>query len=100
VQDSCLFTGRHKYVKVPGLHDDTGYGVPWPTWERVQVIHDPKDCSSSHKMLPAWMDFRGRWGNPKNKCHPVTRLGLSACQYFDGPTGIPMKKRNFKCPLD
>ncbi|PNF27945.1 hypothetical protein B7P43_G16446, partial [Cryptotermes secundus] len=82
--------GRHKYVKVAGLHDDTGYGELWPTWKHVQVIHDSA-------MLPAWLQFRGRWGNPKSKCHPVARLALSICQYSDGPTGIPMKENHFKC---
>lgn len=46
---------------------------------------------------PAWIQYKGRWGNPKSKCHPLKRIGLHFCEYADGPTGIPLKESHFQC---
>lgn len=46
---------------------------------------------------PNWMKYRGKWGNPKTKCHPLRRIGLHVCEQTDGPTGIPKKTAHFTC---
>ncbi|XP_050526283.1 uncharacterized protein LOC126897006 isoform X1 [Daktulosphaira vitifoliae] len=82
--------GKHKYVRLPRLYDDSGFGLPWRTWMNVEMLN------TSNK-LPLWMHYYGRWGNPHNKCHPLSRMGLQICQFTDGPTGIPMKPYDFQC---
>ncbi|KAI5707036.1 hypothetical protein M8J76_009597 [Diaphorina citri] len=83
--------GKHKYVRLPRLYDVSGYGIPWYTWQRVEIINTALGA------FPAWLLFYGKWGNPRSKCHPLSRVGLHICQLADGPTGIPMKKQNFNC---
>lgn len=46
---------------------------------------------------PNWLKFRGKWGNQKSKCHPLTKMGLNLCEISDGPTGIPKKVPHFQC---
>ncbi|XP_066581581.1 uncharacterized protein [Prorops nasuta] len=84
--------GKHRFVRLPRLYDESGFGAPWPTWRKLEFLSG-KDKES----LPAWMTFRGKWGNPKSNCHPLAHLGFDICEFVDGPTGIPMKKSNFKC---
>ncbi|KAL1461850.1 hypothetical protein WDU94_013717, partial [Cyamophila willieti] len=83
--------GKHKYVRLPRLYDVSGYGIPWYTWQRVEIINTALGA------FPAWLLFYGKWGNPRSKCHPLSRVGLHICQLSDGPTGIPMKKQNYNC---
>jgi len=87
---SIRFTGKHKYVRIPRLYDDSGYGFPWKTWLKVDVLN-------SSKKLPIWMQYYGKWGNQHSKCHPLSKMGLQICQFTDGPTGIPMKPHDFQC---
>lgn len=47
--------------------------------------------------MPSWLSFKGKWGNPKSKCHPFRRIGLNFCEYTDGPIGIPLKEPHFQC---
>ncbi|XP_025410995.1 vacuolar protein sorting-associated protein 62-like [Sipha flava] len=82
--------GKHKYVRIPRLYDDSGYGSPWRTWLKVEVL------KASGKQ-PPWMQYYGKWGNPHSKCHPLSKMGLQICQFTDGPTGIPMKPHDFQC---
>eukprot|EP00102_Acyrthosiphon_pisum_P013400 XP_008182958.2 PREDICTED: LOW QUALITY PROTEIN: vacuolar protein sorting-associated protein 62 [Acyrthosiphon pisum] len=82
--------GKHKYVRIPRLYDDSGYGFPWKTWLKVEVLN-------SSKKLPIWMQYYGKWGNQRSKCHPLSKMGLQICQFTDGPTGIPMKQHDFRC---
>lgn len=84
--------GKHKFVRLPRLYDESGFGAAWPTWKYVEVLSN-KDSSA----LPGWMSFKGKWGNPKSNCHPLVRFGFNICEFVDGPTGIPMKKFNFQC---
>ncbi|XP_055536433.1 uncharacterized protein LOC129725061 [Wyeomyia smithii] len=88
--------GKHKYVRVPRLYDVNGFGTPWTTWKSVEVIHE-NDSKGRTALNPKWLKFNGRWGNPKNRCHPLKRFGLHICELTDGPTGIPRKKPHFKC---
>ncbi|XP_039432743.1 uncharacterized protein LOC120415324 [Culex pipiens pallens] len=88
--------GKHKYVRVPRLYDVNGFGTPWTTWRSVEVIHEG-DSRGRTSLNPKWLKFNGRWGNPKNRCHPLKRFGLHICEMTDGPTGIPRKKPHFKC---
>lgn len=48
-------------------------------------------------LAPSWLSFKGKWGNPKSKCHPLRRIGLNFCEFTDGPTGIPLKEPHFQC---
>lgn len=84
--------GKHKFVRLPRLYDESGFGSPWPTWKKVEIL--PREKQDA---LPPWMSFKGRWGNPKSNCHPLAKLGINFCQFVDGPTGIPLKKFNFHC---
>lgn len=83
--------GRHRFVRLPRLHDDSGFGVPWMTWKNIWIL-------KAHSRTPRnWLRFRGKWGNRKSRCHPVSKLGINICEISDGPTGIPLKKINFRC---
>ncbi|XP_046430685.1 uncharacterized protein LOC124184710 [Neodiprion fabricii] len=84
--------GKHKFVRLPRLYDESGFGSPWPTWRKVEML--PRERRDA---LPSWMNYKGRWGNPKTNCHPLAKLGINFCQFVDGPTGIPLKKFNFHC---
>ncbi|XP_032691003.1 uncharacterized protein LOC116853843 [Odontomachus brunneus] len=84
--------GKHKFVRVPRLYDESGFGTAWPTWKRLELLSE-----EDNKALPGWMTFKGKWGNPRSNCHPLAKLGFNICEFVDGPTGIPMKKFNFRC---
>ena len=86
--------GVHKFTRVPRLYDHNGFGTVWNTWENIEMIYL---ANFSNTTLPYWMHFMGKWGNPKNYCHPLRMFGINICQQFDGPTGIPMKQPNFHC---
>ena len=86
--------GKHRFVRLPRLYDESGFGIPWPTWRRVEMIQHKHNL---HVAAPAWMSFTGKWGNRKSNCHPLAKLGFDICEFVDGPTGIPMKKMNFNC---
>ncbi|KAL0114705.1 hypothetical protein PUN28_011780 [Cardiocondyla obscurior] len=84
--------GKHKFVRVPRLYDESGFGTAWPTWKRLELL-----LEEDNEPLPGWMTFKGKWGNPSSNCHPLAKLGFNICEFVDGPTGIPMKKFNFRC---
>lgn len=83
--------GKHKFVRIPRLYDESGFGIGWPTWRKIEVL-------SAQEEMPGWMSFTGKWGNRQSNCHHIlSKLGLNICEFVDGPTGIPMKKMNFRC---
>ncbi|XP_053977124.1 uncharacterized protein LOC128875516 [Hylaeus volcanicus] len=84
--------GKHKFVRLPRLYDESGFGTAWPTWKKMEML-----LKEDNGILPTWMTFRGKWGNPKSNCHPLAKLGFNICEFVDGPTGIPMKKSSFRC---
>ncbi|XP_025075257.1 vacuolar protein sorting-associated protein 62 isoform X2 [Pogonomyrmex barbatus] len=84
--------GKHKFVRVPRLYDESGFGTAWPTWKRLELL-----LEEDNEPLPGWMTFKGKWGNPSSNCHPLAKLGFNICEFVDGPTGIPMKQFNFRC---
>ncbi|EZA47745.1 Putative vacuolar protein sorting-associated protein [Ooceraea biroi] len=84
--------GKHRFVRVPRLYDEGGFGTAWPTWKRFELLSE-----EDNEALPGWMTFKGKWGNPSSNCHPLAKLGFNICQFVDGPTGIPMKRFNFRC---
>ncbi|KAG5672685.1 hypothetical protein PVAND_002795 [Polypedilum vanderplanki] len=90
--------GKHRFVRVPRLYDINGFGRPWQTWTNVEVIYN--DNKTKRSLNPNWMRYRGKWGNPKNKCHPLKKIGLHVCELTDGPKGIPMKTSHFSCPSE
>ncbi|XP_017956001.1 uncharacterized protein LOC108651076 isoform X2 [Drosophila navojoa] len=91
--------GKHRFVKVARLYDINGFGTPWNTWKAVDISY--KNLRSHGRALaPDWLTYRGKWGNPKSKCHPFRRIGLNFCEFTDGPTGIPLKEPHFQCGAD
>ncbi|XP_043269453.1 uncharacterized protein [Venturia canescens] len=84
--------GKHKFVRLPRLYDESGFGIAWQTWKRIELLPAELDETS-----PGWMSFRGKWGNPRSNCHPLVKLGFNICEFVDGPTGIPTKKGRFQC---
>ncbi|XP_055909261.1 uncharacterized protein LOC129944098 [Eupeodes corollae] len=87
--------GKHRFVKVARLYDVNGFGTPWHTWKAVDVSYE--NLRTARSFVPNWLNFKGKWGNPKSKCHPLRRIGLNFCEYSDGPTGIPLKEPHFQC---
>ncbi|KAH8379921.1 hypothetical protein KR009_008092 [Drosophila setifemur] len=109
--------GKHRFVKVARLYDINGFGTPWNTWKAVDISYENlrsygKDNFLSsyfnynllffkgRSLVPDWLTYRGKWGNPKSKCHPFRRIGLNFCEFTDGPTGIPLKEPHFQCGAD
>uniref|UniRef100_A0A1B0AU93 Vacuolar protein sorting-associated protein 62 n=1 Tax=Glossina palpalis gambiensis TaxID=67801 RepID=A0A1B0AU93_9MUSC len=90
--------GKHRFVKVARLYDINGFGTPWNTWKHVDITYENLK-SYERSLTPSWLFFKGKWGNPKNKCHPLKRIGLNFCEYTDGPVGIPLKESHFQCAL-
>ncbi|XP_067644074.1 probable serine/threonine-protein kinase ndrD isoform X2 [Eurosta solidaginis] len=88
--------GKHRFVKVARLYDINGFGTPWNTWKSVDITYE-NFKSYGRSLVPSWLSFKGKWGNPKSKCHPFRRIGLNFCEYTDGPTGIPLKEPHFQC---
>ncbi|XP_037933593.1 uncharacterized protein LOC119668221 [Teleopsis dalmanni] len=88
--------GKHRFVKVARLYDINGFGTPWKTWKSVDITYENLK-SFGRSLVPTWLSFKGKWGNPKSKCHPFRRIGLNFCEYTDGPTGIPLKEPHFQC---
>ncbi|KAK9295643.1 hypothetical protein QLX08_010072 [Tetragonisca angustula] len=84
--------GKHKFVRLPRLYDESGFGTAWPTWKKMELL-----LQEDNSILPSWMTFRGKWGNPRSNCHPLAKLGFNICEFVDGPTGIPMKQSSFRC---
>lgn len=39
--------GKHRYVRVPRLYDVNGFGIPWQTWNNVEVIYNESRGESS-----------------------------------------------------
>ncbi|XP_022913223.2 uncharacterized protein [Onthophagus taurus] len=77
--------GRQRYYKLPNLYDYTGYGVVWRTWEDIQIYH------LKYSKQPDWMQFIGKWGNPRDGC----LWGL--CELSDAPNGIVDRPVDFEC---
>ncbi|KAI8123196.1 Vacuolar protein sorting-associated protein 62 [Lucilia cuprina] len=88
--------GKHRFVKVARLYDINGFGTPWNTWKHVEITYE-NIKSYGRALSPSWLSFKGKWGNPKSKCHPLRRIGLNFCEFSDGPTGIPLKEPHFQC---
>ncbi|KAH8398891.1 hypothetical protein KR222_010957, partial [Zaprionus bogoriensis] len=91
--------GKHRFVKVARLYDINGFGTPWNTWKAVDISYENLR-SYGRSLVPDWLTYRGKWGNPKSKCHPFRRIGLNFCEFTDGPTGIPLKEPHFQCGAD
>jgi len=77
--------GKHKFIRIPRLYDDVGFGLKWETWNRMEALGDG---------LRSWMGFKGKWGNPRSDCHPLSN---GICRHMDGPTGPPLKGNHFLC---
>ncbi|VEN44793.1 unnamed protein product [Callosobruchus maculatus] len=84
-------SGEFEYVRVPKLTDSNGYGIPWKTWNNIEIYH------LGQGPLPVWMAFKGKWGNPKGNCVLWQKLGL--CEYTEGPSGIIRTNKDFYCYL-
>lgn len=82
--------GKHAYTRVGKLYDETGYGTMWKTWKNVKLIEKTD-------LEYAWMKYKGRWGNVKEGCDPISKYGINMCKYSDGPLGIPLRNDNLFC---
>ncbi|KAL1516430.1 hypothetical protein ABEB36_000348 [Hypothenemus hampei] len=81
--------GEHEFIRVPKILDKTGYGTPWKTWASIKFYH------IGLSELPSWMNFKGKWGNPKTKCVLLKKFGL--CEYTEGPRGLLRENKDFYC---
>lgn len=87
--------GKHRFVRVPRLYDINGFGVPWTTWKNTEIIYT--EDLQGRSLRQHWIQFQGRWGNSKTKCHPLKRIGLHFCEFSDGPKGITNRRPHFQC---
>lgn len=39
--------GKHRFVRVPRLYDVNGFGIPWQTWNNVEIIYNEARGESS-----------------------------------------------------
>ena len=79
--------GAYMYRKLPNgdnLTDIAGKGKAWRSWDNLDMIlfkpgkvYEGKD---------KWMNYTGRWGNPKQGCGIYERVS-GQCQLSDGPGG-------------
>jgi len=82
---------RHTYKNLPNgdtLNDDTSAGMAWDTRTAMKVF--TWQPAGSYTGEWAWMNYTGRWGNPKSGCavsEPIT----GECVLDDGPTGVPTR---------
>ncbi|KAH1022520.1 putative vacuolar protein sorting-associated protein TDA6 [Dendroctonus ponderosae] len=81
--------GDHEFIRVPKITDRTGFGAPWKTWGSIVFYH------IGRSEMPAWMSFKGKWGNPKTKCILLKKFGL--CEYTEGPRGLLRETNDFYC---
>jgi hypothetical protein len=82
---------RHTYKYLPNgdtLNDDTSAGVAWSTWNNIIEIRRAPLGQYSGNL--SWLNFEGRWGNPKSGCE-FSSMVSDECVLNDGPTG-PMLK--------
>lgn len=79
---------RHTYKSLPNgdsLNDDTSTGgALWDTSASVVTFRPQQTYSGSL----AWLNYRGRWGNPKSGCDPLESIS-GECVLNDGPGSIP-----------
>jgi hypothetical protein len=83
--------GRMVYKTLPNdeLIDDTADGgLEWRTYENVVVI--PYHVKGQYPAEFSFMNFSGRWGNPKDGCGIVEKIS-GECILNDGPTGPAYK---------
>jgi hypothetical protein len=85
---------RHTYKTLPNgdtLNDDTSTGgVLWDTSAAV-VTFRPQSTPYTGSL--AWLNYRGRWGNPKSGCETLEDIS-GECVLNDGPGSIPRAESN------
>lgn len=82
---------RHTYKNLPNgdtLNDDTSAGTAWDTRTALKAFTWQPDGSYTGEW--AWLNYTGRWGNPKSGCHIVESIS-GECVLNDGPTGLPTR---------
>uniref|UniRef100_A0A7S4W2V0 LNR domain-containing protein n=1 Tax=Ditylum brightwellii TaxID=49249 RepID=A0A7S4W2V0_9STRA len=84
------FTGSYKYGKAwtTDLVDHMNKGIVWETKNNVKFT--PYHNIGEFEGEWSFMNFAGRWGNPKDSCYDIPWAG-EFCLLEPGPTG-PMKK--------
>ncbi|APR78538.1 Hypothetical protein A7982_03885 [Minicystis rosea] len=76
---------RHTYDQIPTgdtLNDDTGAGTMWDT--QASVIQFSPGVQTG---APVWLNYTGRWGNPKSGCEYVEAIS-GQCVLNSGPEAI------------
>lgn len=82
---------RHTYRDLPNgdtLNDDTGAGTLWDTRQALKVFAWQPVGSYTGEW--AWLNYTGRWGNPKSGCFFSEALS-GECVLNNGPEGPPRK---------
>jgi hypothetical protein len=70
------------------LSDDTSYGIAWDTW-RAPVVF-PSQPLGSYTGSLSWLNYDGRWGNPKDGCglFSIIEALSGECILNDGPGSL------------
>lgn len=82
---------EHIYLELPNgaqLIDSTNEGKSWDSHENLIFI--PEYDIGAYPQEFEWMNFLGRWGNPKEGCEVIESLS-GECQLNAGPTGPALK---------
>ncbi len=86
---------RHTYKTLPNgdtLNDDTSTGgAQWDTAAALVTFRPQSTYTGSL----AWLNYRGRWGNPKAGCGTLESVS-GECVLNDGPGSIPAESRTPK----
>jgi hypothetical protein len=82
---------RHTYRNLPNgdsLNDDTSAGTLWDTRQALKVFAWQPVGSFTGEW--AWLNYTGRWGNPKSGCFFSEAIS-GECVLDNGPEGPPRK---------
>jgi hypothetical protein len=84
---------RHTYKSLPNgdtLNDDTSTGGA--LWDTAAALVTFRPQSTYTGSL-AWLNYKGRWGNPKSGCGTLESIS-GECVLNDGPGSIPRGESN------
>ena len=83
--------GRITYKTIKNgekLQDLVSTGTAWDTWRKMVFI--PYSKHRHYRGNLKWMNFKGRWGDPKRGCGLLAKIS-GECRLNSGPTGPAAK---------
>eukprot|EP00795_Rhopilema_esculentum_P009269 gene9269-16961_t len=83
--------GRITYKTIKNgekLQDLVSTGTAWDTWRKMVMI--PYSKHRHYRGNLKWMNFKGRWGDPKRGCVLLEKIS-GECRLNSGPTGPAAK---------